>query len=79
VVAYRKFSDTLRMGAAIPTPPKPPNAPKIVSAAEIKDHTLGGLGALGGGRAEKFRTASETWMPPHRPLTLAGSVSRMPR
>jgi hypothetical protein len=63
VIAYRKFSDTLRSGVNAPTPPKPPNAPKIVSDAEIKDRTLGGLGALGGGQAgtESFATAPGVW------------------
>jgi hypothetical protein len=63
VIAYRKFSDTLRSGVDAPTPPKPPNAPKIASAAEIKDRTLGGLGALGGGQAEtqNFEPAPDTW------------------
>jgi hypothetical protein len=63
VIAYRKFSDTLRSGVDAPVPPKPPKAPKIVPAAEIKDRTLGGLGALGGGQAGtgNFPTAVGAW------------------
>jgi hypothetical protein len=63
VIAYRKFSDSLIGEAHTTTPPKPPNAPKVVHVAEAKPRSLGGLGTLGAGEHEfqNSQRAPDTW------------------
>jgi hypothetical protein len=80
-VPYQKFSARFKNEIRWDIPPNPPKAPKIVPACANECHTLGGLGALGGGRAEteKCEAAREDWTNAHEERALIEYDGAAPR
>lgn len=62
---YQKFSALFKSEIRGDAAPKAPKAPKVVLPCANECPTLGGLGALGGGRVQKCEPAPTAWTNAH--------------